>query len=359
MNTDQGYTTGDDFNNYQSGIAIQRYANKQITWETAKKLNVGIELGLFNELDLNVDVFTEKRDNILWDRILPSTLGLQAGVRSNVGSAESQGVDLSLVYTKNFNNQAWLQFRGNFTYATNKITKLEEPDYSETPWLSRVGQPINQQWGYVAERLFVDQDEVNNSPTQSFGGDYSGGDIKYKDINGDGKITSLDKVPIGNPTIPDMVYGFGLSAGYKGFDASFFFQGSGNSSFWISPQATAPFVNEQQLLKVWADDYWSETNRDVYAKWPRLSNQYVNNNNQTSTWFMQDGSFLRLKTVEIGYSLSEKVTTKLRMNKVRFYTTGTNLFVISDFKLWDPELAGNGLGYPIQRVFNIGVNFAF
>lgn len=353
-----GYTTGEDFNNFVPGVSIQRYANDQITWETGKKINVGMELSLLDKLDLNVDIFREDRSNILSDRILPSSMGLQAGVKANIGEVRAQGIDGSLTYKQDFGNGAWLQVMGNFTYATNKITKLEEPDYSATPWLSRIGQPINQIWGYVAERLFVDQAEVNNSPVQSFG-EYSGGDIKYKDINGDGKISGLDKVPIGNPLSPEIVYGFGLSSGYQGFDISCFFQGAANSSFWIDTASTAPFYNNQQLLKAYADDHWSETNRNVYALWPRLSDKLVSNNSQYNTWFMQDGAFLRLKTAEIGYSLSDKLVTKLKMEKVRIYASGTNLFVLSKFKLWDPELAGNGLGYPNQRVFNLGVNVSF
>ena len=353
-----GYTTGENFGFTQNGVSIQRYANEDITWETGKKMNLGFELGLFNKIDLDVDVFREDRENILANRIIPSSLGLQAGVRANIGEARSEGIDGTLVYTENFKNDIWMQFRGNFTYATNKITKLEEPDYSATPWLSRIGQPINQWWGYVAERLFVDQAEVNNSPVQTFG-EYSGGDIKYRDINQDGKISALDRVPIGNPTVPEITYGLGLSAGYKNFDISCFFQGSANSSFWINTVETAPFFREQQLLKAYADSYWSETNRDVYALWPRLSENLNVNNTQTNTWFMQDGGFLRLKQAEIGYSLPQKMMDRLKMEKVRFYATGSNLFVLSKFKLWDPELAGKGLEYPNQRVINLGVNVSF
>ncbi|WNH13718.1 SusC/RagA family TonB-linked outer membrane protein [Thalassobellus suaedae] len=352
------YPTGEAYDYRNGGISIGRYANDQITWETAKKLNLGIELGLFNDLTFEVDFFSEKREDILTDRIIPSTLGLQAGVRANVGEAKSQGIDGSLVYNKSFDSDFWLQARANFTYATNEITKIEEPDYSETPWLSRVGQPINQVWGLVAERLFVDQAEVNNSPEQSYG-EYTGGDIKYKDINEDGRITELDRVPIGNPSVPEIVYGFGVSVGYKGFDLSCFFQGSANSSFWVNALATAPFYNGQQLLKVYADDYWSETNRNVFATWPRLSNSRIRNNDQTSTWFMQDGAFLRLKSAEIGYNLPDSFTKKLKMDKVRLYASGTNLFVLSNFKLWDPELAGNGLSYPNQKVLNLGLNVSF
>jgi len=235
----------------------------------------------------------------------------------------------------------------------------EEPTYDNAPWKSRVGYKINQQWGYIAERLFVDDKEVASSPKQNFG-EYGAGDIKYHDINGDKKITALDQVPIGFPTVPEIVYGFGFSAGYRQFDFSAFFQGLGRESFWIDVNATAPFVNNHQLLKTYADDYWSEDNRNLYALWPRLSSSSAgnNNNSQRSTWFMRDGSFLRLKSLEVGYALPDRITKRIR-TKARIYLSGTNLLTFSKFKLWDPEMAGNGLGYPIQRVVNLGINFSF
>ncbi|WP_240938712.1 SusC/RagA family TonB-linked outer membrane protein [Arenibacter sp. 6A1] len=364
LTSGRGYVTGTDFDYGKSGVSIQRYANENITWELAKKLNIGVELGLFEKWSLEADYFTEKRSNILANRIILAHMGLESGVRANIGEAKSKGIDGTLTYSTDLGNGAWLQARGNFTYATNEITKMEEPDYSATPWKSWVGLPIGQVRGYIAERLFVDQAEVNNSPVQTFG-EYGGGDIKYKDVNGDGRISQLDQVPIGNPTTPEIVYGFGVSGGVKNFDLSFFFQGLANESFWINPYDTAPFIDTQfgaegnnQLLQVWADSHWSETNRDIYAKWPRLSATPNNNNNQTSTYFMQDGSFLRLKSVELGYNLPQKLMNKFRMEKVRIYVTGNNLFSISQFKLWDPEMAGNGLGYPTQRVFNAGIQIS-
>ena len=157
--------------------------------------------------------------------------------------------------------------RGNFTYATSEYSKYEEPDYSDAPWRRREGNSLAQTWGYVAERLFVDEADVANSPVQSFDNQKAmAGDIKYKDINGDGQITETDMVPIGYPTSPEIIYGFGFSAGYKGFDLSCFFQGSARSSFWIDPENTAPFIgNQRTLLKAYADDHWSEENRNLYA----------------------------------------------------------------------------------------------
>lgn len=354
------------FDYSKSGVSIQRYANDEITWETAYKLNLGIELNLLNKFEFQVDLYHENRTNILMDRIRLASMGLQAGVRANIGEATSKGIDASLDFNQTFTSGVWMQGRANITYAVSKMTKMEEPDYSSTPWLSHIGQSINRAYGLIAERLFVDQREVNNSPIQSYG-QYSGGDIKFRDINGDGRISGLDIVPLGYPTTPEIVYGFGLSSGYKAVDFSMFFQGLAHESFWIDTYNSAPFVNtntngvigNNQLLKAWADSFWSESNPNVYARWPRLSNQPISNNNQRSTWFMQDGSFLRLKSMEFGLTLPKQLSSKLSMSKCRFYISGTNLLTFSKFKLWDPEMGGNGLGYPVQRVFNIGVLVEF
>jgi len=203
--------------------------------------------------------------------------------------------------------------------------------------------------------LFVDDAEAINSPRQEMTTyPYGGGDIKYTDINGDGKITVADQVPIGLPTTPEIVYGFGVSIGYKGFDWSIFFQGLANESFWINASYTSPFVNNTQLLKVYADDHWREDNGNIYATWPRLSyNLNTNNVGVTSTWFMRDGSFLRLKQAEIGYTIPGKWKDKFRIGNLRVYLSGRNLLLWSRFKLWDVEMAGNGLGYPIQRTINM------
>jgi hypothetical protein len=168
-------------------------------------------------------------------------------------------------------------------------------------------------------------------------------------------------VPIGYPTTPEIIYGFGFSAGYKGFDISTFFQGSARSSFFINPQNISPFVrnggSQNGLLQVVANDHWSEDQRNSYAFWPRLSNYFVANNNQTSSWWMRDGSFLRLKTLEVGYTFPQKLLSRIGFKTARAYVNGSNLWVWSKFDMWDPEMGGNGLGYPVQRVFNVGINF--
>lgn len=353
-------------NSYQrDGVMVTRYANPNISWENAKKMNIALELGLFNKMSIQADYFTEHRYNILMARdFIPTTMGLSAPVRANVGEASAKGIDISADYSDNLGNGFWLQGRANFTYATSAFEVYEEPQYNEW-WKSHVGYSINQEWGYLAERLFVDEHEVANSPRQNFG-EYMAGDIKYRDVNRDGQISELDMVPIGYPTVPEIVYGFGLSAGVKNFDFSVFFQGLARESFRIGVAETAPFINNDNnkddpalsnnaLLKVYADNHWSEANRDVYALWPRLAATRIENNFQRSTWFQRNGSFLRLKQAEVGYTLPTNAIERLRLKSLRVYVNGTNLLSWSKFKLWDVEMASNGLGYPVQRVFNLGL----
>lgn len=361
----RGAWFGEYLNKGGAGIRINRYANEAITWETATKQNYAVELGLWGKVNIIAEYFTEKRKNILMTRAaIPTTMGLQAAVRANIGKASARGVDIQSDYQHVFNKDLWASARFNFTYSTSKFTVYEEPEYKEY-WRSRVGHSLNQNWGYIAERLFMDDAEAENSPPQMFGGEYGGGDIKYTDVNRDGQITAADMVPIGNPTSPEIIYGFGLSVGYKGLDASVFFQGLGNESFWLNVAgdahnpSIAPFQDQTQLMKAIADSHWSEDNQDMYALWPRLSATKNANNTQTSTWFMRDGSFLRLKQAEVGYTVPGNWQKKLGLSQCRIYLSGTNLLLFSKFKLWDAEMAGNGLGYPIQRTFNIGLNLTF
>ena len=182
-------------------------------------------------------------------------------------------------------------------------------------------------------------------------------------------------VPLGYPTSPEIVYGFGLSAGWKNLDFSFFFQGLARESFLIAQNneyewnstseyytlksvGTTPFINgASALLQAYADSHWSEDNRDIYALWPRLSDTYVTNNMQPSTWWMRDGSFLRLKSLELGYTLPARWVVPAK--GLRVYFSGTNLLTFSKFKMWDPEMGGSGLGYPVQKVYNFGLQLSF
>ena len=369
-NSGLGASFGETRNVGYSGIGVVRYANEAITWEKSYKSNYALELGLFKKLDIIAEYFTEHRTDIFMQRAdIPNTMGLQAAVYGNIGQARSKGIDIQADYKQAWASGLWASARANFTYSTGKYDVYEEPTYPES-YRQHAGRSIRQTWGYIAERLFIDDEDAANSPSQAaFGSQYGGGDIKYTDVNGDGVITNADMVPIGYPTSPEIIYGFGVSLGHKGFDFSVFFQGLGRESFWIDATSaystkynkygTAPFVNNGQLLKAYSDSHWSEDNRDIYALYPRYSAYENHNNTQVSTWWMRDGSFVRLKQMEFGYTLPQKLTNKIHIDNLRVYFQGNNLLCWSKFKLWDPELAGEGFNYPIQRTFNIGVNVTF
>ena len=369
-NSGLGASFGETRNVSYNGIGVVRYANEAITWEKSYKSNYALELGLFKKLDIIAEYFTEHRTDIFMKRAdIPNTMGLQAAVYGNIGQARSKGIDIQADYKQAWASGLWASARANFTYSTGKYDVYEEPTYPES-YRQHAGRSIRQTWGYIAERLFIDDEDAANSPSQAaFGSQYGGGDIKYTDVNGDGVITNADMVPIGYPTSPEIIYGFGVSLGHKGFDVSVFFQGLGRESFWIDATSaystkynkygTAPFVNNGQLLKAYSDSHWSEDNRDIYALYPRYSAYENHNNTQVSTWWMRDGSFVRLKQMEFGYTLPQKLTNKIHIDNLRVYFQGNNLLCWSKFKLWDPELAGEGFNYPIQRTFNIGVNVTF
>jgi TonB-linked SusC/RagA family outer membrane protein len=359
--TDNGY--------YRNGVRINNYENADVTWETSRQLNLGTEITLFRNLSLIAEYYRYHRYNILQTRSsIPTTEGLESAISANLGAADSKGLDLSADYKQDIGRKAWISGRANFTYATSKYTTFEEPQYAE-PWRYTTGQSINRASGYVAERLFVDDKEAQNSPSQTFstnGAAPIGGDIKYRDLNKDGKIDSKDQTFLGYPTVPEIVYGFGLSTGYKGFDLSAFFQGQAHVSFFIDPSRVSPFIpspdayigGNTQLLKAFAESHWSPENQDMYAMYPRLgtTRQNIENNLQNSTWWMRSGSFMRLKSLELGYTLPAMLSNKMHLTKCRIYFNGLNLYTWSAFKLWDPELGGNGFAYPIQKVFNVGIN---
>ncbi|UCS93894.1 TonB-dependent receptor [Echinicola marina] len=354
-----GAIFGEEFGYGRPGVSISRYPNSNITWERSRQINLGFDMTLMNALDITFDAFQQNRYNILQTRsYIGSTMGLMAIPSANTGEAMSKGIDLTLTYNTSLGQNTWVNLRGNFTYATSEILKVDENTYpDELSYLSKVGDRIGQPYGYIAERLFVDDQEVANSPAQF--GEYRGGDIKYHDMNDDGVISNLDRVPIGHPTTPEIIYGFGGTFGFKNWDISAFFQGAARTSLFINSQNISPFVinggAQNGLLNVIAESHWSEENRDLYAFWPRLSDYFVENNNQGSTWWMRNGAFLRLKNVEVGYTMPERILSKFKLEHLRVYANGSNLGVWSKFDLWDPEMGGNGLGYPVQSVYNLGV----
>ena len=335
-----------------SGTTIATLGNEEATWEVSTKANVGLELGICNDFTLIVDAFHDNRTGIFMQRrSIPYSAGYSNTLPyGNIGAVLNRGVDASFEYNKVFSRDFSLSARGTFTYAHNEITDRDEP--TGTPYYqSEIGFPINSITGLVACGLFKDQEDIDNSPRQTYQA-VRPGDIKYVDMNGDKQIDDNDMTILGRPTTPEIVYGFGASATWKGFDLSLFFQGQANCSLLMSN--IHPFcdsgVSGFGLTKWIADDHWSPENGNVNAAYPRLSNDWNQNNVKISSFWLYNGAFLRLKTVEAGYTYKW----------FRFYVTASNLLTFSAFKYWDPGLgSGNGLSYPLQRTINVGIQYNF
>ena len=353
----QGYDVyiGNNFER-KYGPILSVYGNPNATWEESRKLDIGVEIGLFDSLNIIFDWFKEKRSGIFMQRTsLPSTFGM-SGITpwANIGKVDNSGVDISVDYNKAFSKDLILSLRGTFTYAHNEIVEMDEPKY-KWAYQYKARHPINSIQCLIAEGLFRDEEEIASSPSQDiYATTYPirPGDVKYRDLNDDKIIDDNDMCWTGNPTVPEIIYGFGFSLKYKGFDCSAFFQGQGKVSIIMynyHPFATAATPGSG-LMQWIADEHWSEDDPNPKALYPRLSPLWNNNNTKASTLYVRNGKMLRLKTAEIGYTYK----------KMRVYVSGTNLLTFAPFKYWDPEKgSGNGLGYPLQRTYNLGFQFNF
>ena len=343
-----------------SSIQMGDWPNPNVGWEEAHKLNVGVDLSLFSKLKISADYFKEKREGIFLQRqSIPVYVGLSTQPWVNIGKMRNSGVDASLEYHQTIGQDLHLTVRGNFTYARNMIVDQDQPDYKYL-YMNRTGQARYQTFGLVAAGLFRDQADIDAWPKQSFG-DVEPGDIKYLDLNGDGVVDSYDVKPIGYTSIPEIVYGFGFSLQWKAFDFSAFFQGVGHVSFSTLTDQTLGFnarnSREANLFSDVYDNYWTPERLD--AKYPRLYIGTNNNNNQTSTFWMANGRYMRLKNLEIGYTLPKRISRKMAMQNMRVYLSGVNLFTFSPFKLWDPDLQTGATNYPNNRIINIGLTIGF
>lgn len=359
------YTSGYRFGLIPSdlpGVATGIPGNPNVSWEKATKGNVGFEIGFFDKLKLQMDYFYEKRSGIyIQQQSVPSIVGLNVTQYVNLGEMENRGIDASLEYEQRFKDWYW-SARANFTYNRNEMLYDDKP----TPiwaYQSAVGFPYNQQRGLIALGLFESEKDIANSPVHTFS-TVRPGDIKYKDINGDNIIDAYDQVAIGYTDVPQINYGFGFSAGWKGFDLSLFFQGVGNVTRIIGGSAfygaSDNIFNRGQIYADVAEKRWTVDNPDPNALYPRLSLSKVENNLQPSTFWQRDMSFLRLKNAEIGYTLPKDLYTQWGISTIRLYMQGVNLLTFSKFKLWDPELASDyGNVYPQMRTVTFGLNINF
>lgn len=365
-NNGYGYGAG-------QGIDVTYYGNPDATWETATKTDIGLEIGFLRGFRLQADFFYEKRTNI-WTSLskIPAIYGYEPKnsdgnydangtipLGGNVGEMENKGIDGFLEYNKMFGKDWTVVLKGTFSYSQNKVLKNGEeiPKYA---YQSKIGRSYGLNLGYVAEGLFIDDKEVENSPSQSFlGGTPKLGDIRYKDVNEDGKIDDFDRVYQGNPSIPQISYGIGLNIIYKNIDFAVLLQGVSRVSFYAKPK---PFnqIDQGNVYKITEESRWTEENQDLNARFPRLAIGDQNNNYTNSSWWLEDGSYIRLKQMEIGYTLPKKLMSFVGIKSARFYGNGLNLLTFSPFKWWDPEARDQtGSFYPPQRILNVGVEINF
>lgn len=348
-----GWTTGDNFNTYKVGPQLERYAVQNACWERSQKLDVGIDITLFRNWNIIFDYFHEKRYNILMMRAAwPNMIGFSNALPySPIGEMSNQGYEVSTSYSTQIGKNLTIDFRGNFTYTKNKYVYIDEI-WHEYPWQIKTGRPLSYQYGYVAEGLFGSQEEIDNHAKQELGSTPMPGDIKYRDLNGDGVINSYDQAFISElGKDPRIQYGFGVNLTYKKWDLGVFFNGSAMRKINMNKDGGVhPFGAESHnVFQYVAENRWTEENQNPHAQYPRLgiTNSETDNNRQNSTYWLRNGNFLRFKQLEVGYTFKYG----------RVYLTGDNIAVFSPFKEWDPEL--EWYKYPLQRTFNIGLQLNF
>lgn len=358
----QSYHFGDNMR-FMPGIEEDQTGNENVTWEVATKSNLGLDLEMFrSKVVLQVDAFWEDREGILIQRQqIPFVTGFYPWVipYANLGRAKNRGID-GMLEVKNSTPSGWYYtFRGNFTFAANKIIENDEPN-RPYPWLSEKGLPIDQPFGWIAEGIFQSEEEIANSPEQRLGRATQPGDIRYRDLNGDNVIDDNDRMAIGYPRTPQIVYGFGGTVAYKGFDVSLFFTGAGRTSIFLYGSTMYPFqdgVGTYNVQREYYDNRWTPDNPDGH--YPGAITVANPNNNRASTLWQVDGSFLRLKNAEVAYTFSQPSLANWGMNSIRLFANGVNLHTWDKVKIMDPESNSGTNFYPLQRTLNFGLQVNF
>ncbi|UCS92120.1 TonB-dependent receptor [Echinicola marina] len=354
-----GYSYGKERNNNYGGYDIGDYG-VDVTWETATKTNIGVDLySLGNDLNLQVDYFKELREGIFLNReAVPAYVGLQSAPYGNLGIIENKGIDASLTFSKRF-KKFHLKALGNFTFSRNKVIENDKPDPTY-PWLDQKNRKVGQRFGYNALGLFESEEEINNGPVHP--GLVQAGDIKFQDVNGDGLINDFDRIPIGYGTVPEIVYGFGLTLGYGNFTLSSLFQGVGNVDIFMNGEGFMPFMVSMSRGNLLSniEDRWTveDPRQDVF--YPRLSDGSPNSNYATSSWWLKNGKYLRLKNVQLTYNLPKTFVDRLKLDNASLFLTGYNVLTWSPFDFWDVELGdGRGARYPNVSSYTLGIDLKF
>lgn len=381
-NGDYGYKFGPNGTKWSGYETVNMAVD--LIWEESRKQDLGIDIKLFNDdLSIVFDLFKERRENILLKRehSIPSFLGYNTSAPyGNIGIVENKGFDGTIEYNKRINKDWVIALRGNITFNKDKWIQGELPE-QKYEWMNQYGRNINGVKGYVAEGLFT-QAEIDDmarweslsdankaitpKPFATQFGTVKAGDIKYKDLNNDGQIDAYDQTYISRGDVPTTVYGFGFTVGWKDLSVGMMFQGVAGAERVLNGSSINPFNGGGGSGNLYSNigNRWTEENPDQNAFYPRLSYGSETtsniNNFQKSTWWVRNMNFLRLKTLQISYNLPKPWVNKVHLKNAAVYVMGTNLFTLSRFKLWDPELnTDNGASYPNTTSYSVGINFTF
>ena len=366
-----GYAWGHEGSRYyMDGVTEGHTGISDLTWETVRKANVGLEIGLWNELNVQVDFFDEYRSDIFIQRsnTIPTQIGFMTTPYANYGIVDNKGFEASLTWNHRFNKDFQIQLRGTASYAKNWIRERDEAESLKGTYRSATNRSVNEHTGYIALRLYEDSDFINGEldpslPLPALGLNVQPGDIMYADLNGDDIINDLDITYLGRTSAPRFVYGFGGNFVFKNVDFGFFFQGVadaykilGGNSYFLPGSGGGIFGN------VYANynDRWTPENPSQDVFWPRLHYGSTSHSSVSSTWWLKNMSFLRLKNIELGYSLPKAWTDKMHLKGLRVFVSGNDLVTFSGFKLWDPELdTRTGLKYPTMKSVQFGIDLNF
>lgn len=357
-NKDTSYQFGKNMDQTYGTTSIDEYA-VNVTWEIADKTNIGLDLRLLdNKLSFQFDAFRESREGIYLRRTsIPAYFGMINNPYGNIGKVENQGIELSFSYANSWKDWS-LSVMGNYSFNRNKV--LEDDSTVAYPWQRTIGNKVGQRFGLVALGLFESEEEIAASPVQS--GDTRPGDIRYKDLDGNGKIDEYDKAPIGWGSVPEIIYGFGFTLGWKNLSLSAMFQGAAHVDAMLSGEGVLPFSQGSSRGNLMSNisDRWTESNPRQDVFYPRLSVGNINMNYEASTWWLKNTGYLRLKNIELSYTLPDRWMKRIHLSNARIFVQGVNLLTFSSFKLWDVELGdGRGAKYPNIGSVSLGINFNF
>ncbi|PSL47863.1 TonB-linked SusC/RagA family outer membrane protein [Chitinophaga niastensis] len=360
--------------NYIPGIATEVIGTENLTWEKSTKTDIGLEVGLWNKLSLVVDAFQDKRSAILVPRRSISPIGGYAStsIYGNIGNMINKGIDASLEYTDHIGKDITIRLFGNVTYARNKILYADNP-IAIYAYQQQEGHKFGEFYGYQSLGLFTSQADVEKSPTQSR--IIYPGDVKYADLNHDGKIDGSDQTYLGKSSFPAWSYGFGFNLGYKKFELSAIFAGVADVGIMANGTDVAvdgagapgvgivPFAGMGQYPASVIDDImnrWTPEHPNQNVHYPRITVANTGDNNYVnSSWWIRDGSFMRLKQATLSYSFITPGMKRKGVSSLQVYTSTTNMLTFSKFKLWDPELGNNSAKYPYPKTVTLGVRAQF